>query len=163
MRNNYYFCSVFLLTEEELFSNLTVFNETCVKWQMRTGRLEVQKTYTVSGAVREAERSLVLDNFCESLLEISSVDFVYMLSFWLTLPCEPYRNLNVTGLGNKHIPVLMLAERLKSCWIQFLYSIFILAWNYRKHFSTSSSFSEIPLQSIDIENTAVCSLSLSVM
>ncbi|OXB82665.1 UNVERIFIED_CONTAM: hypothetical protein H355_003960 [Colinus virginianus] len=32
--------------EEELFSNLTIFNETCVKWQMRTGRLGVQKTYT---------------------------------------------------------------------------------------------------------------------
>lgn len=80
MRNNNYFCSAFLLTEEELFSNLTVFNETCVTWQMRTGRLGVQKTYTVSGAVFEAERSLVLVNFGESLLEISSVGLVYMVS-----------------------------------------------------------------------------------
>uniref|UniRef100_A0A8C9FZB9 Sushi domain-containing protein n=1 Tax=Pavo cristatus TaxID=9049 RepID=A0A8C9FZB9_PAVCR len=75
VRNNNYFCSVFLLTEEELFSNLTIFNETCVKWQIRTGRLGVQKTYTVSGAVFETERSLVLVNFGESLLEISSVGF----------------------------------------------------------------------------------------
>ena len=102
MRNNNYFCSAFLLTEEELFSNLTVFNESCVTWQMRTGRLGVQKTYTVSGAVFEAERSLVLVNFGESLLEISSVGLVYMVSPWLTLPGEPHRNLNVTGLGKKH-------------------------------------------------------------
>ncbi|KAF1571559.1 Sushi domain-containing protein 1, partial [Eudyptes chrysocome] len=32
--------------EEELFSNLSVFNETCVKWQRKTGRLGVQETYT---------------------------------------------------------------------------------------------------------------------
>lgn len=36
----------YICKEEELFSNLTVFNETCVTWQMRTGRLGVQKTYT---------------------------------------------------------------------------------------------------------------------
>ncbi|XP_021236806.1 sushi domain-containing protein 1 [Numida meleagris] len=36
----------YICEEEELFSNLSVFNETCVKWQMRTGRLGVQKTYT---------------------------------------------------------------------------------------------------------------------
>lgn len=111
---------MFLHTEEELFSNLTVFNETCVKWQMKTGRLGVQKTYTVSGVVFEAERSLVLVNFCESLLEITSVGIVYMLSFWLALPSEPHRNLTVTGRGRKHTPVLMLVERLKSCWIQIL-------------------------------------------
>ncbi|NXJ38080.1 SUSD1 protein, partial [Ciconia maguari] len=32
--------------EEELFSNLSIFNETCVKWQRKTGRLGVQKMYT---------------------------------------------------------------------------------------------------------------------
>ncbi|NWR92649.1 SUSD1 protein, partial [Furnarius figulus] len=32
--------------EEELFSNLSIFNETCVKWQKKTGSLGVQKTYT---------------------------------------------------------------------------------------------------------------------
>ncbi|KGL97239.1 Sushi domain-containing protein 1, partial [Charadrius vociferus] len=32
--------------EEELFSNLTIFNETCVKWQRKTGRLGMQETYT---------------------------------------------------------------------------------------------------------------------
>ncbi|NXV50228.1 SUSD1 protein, partial [Uria aalge] len=32
--------------EEELFSNLSIFNETCVKWQRKTGRLGVQETYT---------------------------------------------------------------------------------------------------------------------
>ncbi|NWT01274.1 SUSD1 protein, partial [Mionectes macconnelli] len=32
--------------EEELFSDLSIFNETCVKWQRKTGRLGVQKTYT---------------------------------------------------------------------------------------------------------------------
>ncbi|NXG16649.1 SUSD1 protein, partial [Grallaria varia] len=31
--------------EEELFSNLSIFNETCVKWQRKTGRLGVQRTY----------------------------------------------------------------------------------------------------------------------
>ncbi|KAM4640390.1 sushi domain-containing protein 1 isoform 5-T5 [Amazona ochrocephala] len=31
---------------EELFSNLSIFNETCVKWERKTGRLGVQKTYT---------------------------------------------------------------------------------------------------------------------
>ncbi|KAM6329397.1 sushi domain-containing protein 1 isoform 3-T12 [Alca torda] len=34
------------LLEEELFSNLSIFNETCVKWQRKTGRLGVQETYT---------------------------------------------------------------------------------------------------------------------
>ncbi|NWW00034.1 SUSD1 protein, partial [Machaerirhynchus nigripectus] len=32
--------------EEELFSNLSIFNETCVSWQRKTGRPGVQETYT---------------------------------------------------------------------------------------------------------------------
>ncbi|NXW55611.1 SUSD1 protein, partial [Eurystomus gularis] len=32
--------------EEELLSNLSIFNETCVKWQRKTGRVGVQETYT---------------------------------------------------------------------------------------------------------------------
>ncbi|NXP75154.1 SUSD1 protein, partial [Ramphastos sulfuratus] len=32
--------------EEEFFSNLSIFNETCVKWQRKTERRGVQKTYT---------------------------------------------------------------------------------------------------------------------
>ncbi|NWV53102.1 SUSD1 protein, partial [Daphoenositta chrysoptera] len=32
--------------EEELLRNLSVFNETCVRWQRKTGRLGVQETYT---------------------------------------------------------------------------------------------------------------------
>ncbi|XP_061217227.1 sushi domain-containing protein 1 isoform X8 [Neopsephotus bourkii] len=36
----------FVCKEEELFSNLSIFNETCVKWERKTGRLGVQKTYT---------------------------------------------------------------------------------------------------------------------
>ncbi|XP_074668270.1 sushi domain-containing protein 1 isoform X6 [Strix aluco] len=31
--------------EEELLSNLSIFNETCVKWQRKTGRLQVQEMY----------------------------------------------------------------------------------------------------------------------
>uniref|UniRef100_A0A8C0B8Q3 Sushi domain containing 1 n=1 Tax=Buteo japonicus TaxID=224669 RepID=A0A8C0B8Q3_9AVES len=48
MRNNncFHSVSVFLLTEEELFSNLSIFNETCVKWQRKTGRLGMRETYT---------------------------------------------------------------------------------------------------------------------
>ncbi|XP_030910100.2 sushi domain-containing protein 1 isoform X5 [Melopsittacus undulatus] len=36
----------FICKEEELFSNLSIFNETCVKWERKTGRLGAQKTYT---------------------------------------------------------------------------------------------------------------------
>ncbi|PKK24874.1 sushi domain containing 1 [Columba livia] len=36
----------YICKEEELFSNLSIFNETCVKWQRKTGRLGVQETYT---------------------------------------------------------------------------------------------------------------------
>ncbi|NWX28064.1 SUSD1 protein, partial [Notiomystis cincta] len=32
--------------EEELLSNLSIFNETCVRWQRKTGRRGVQETYT---------------------------------------------------------------------------------------------------------------------
>ncbi|XP_056180564.1 sushi domain-containing protein 1 isoform X8 [Falco biarmicus] len=32
--------------EEELLSNLSIFNETCVKWRRKTGRLGLQETYT---------------------------------------------------------------------------------------------------------------------
>ncbi|NXN32664.1 SUSD1 protein, partial [Nycticryphes semicollaris] len=32
--------------EEELLSNLSIFNETCVEWQRKTGRLGMQETYT---------------------------------------------------------------------------------------------------------------------
>ncbi|NWT83271.1 SUSD1 protein, partial [Lanius ludovicianus] len=32
--------------EEELFSNLSIFNETCVRWQRKTRRLGLQETYT---------------------------------------------------------------------------------------------------------------------
>ncbi|XP_041342234.1 sushi domain-containing protein 1 isoform X2 [Pyrgilauda ruficollis] len=36
----------YVCKEEELFSNLSIFNETCVRWQRKTGRLRVQETYT---------------------------------------------------------------------------------------------------------------------
>ncbi|XP_066037522.1 sushi domain-containing protein 1 isoform X1 [Chamaea fasciata] len=36
----------YVCEEEELFSNLSVFNETCVRWQRKTGRLGVQEMYT---------------------------------------------------------------------------------------------------------------------
>ncbi|XP_025896566.1 sushi domain-containing protein 1, partial [Nothoprocta perdicaria] len=36
----------YICTEEELLSNLSIFNETCVKWQRKTGRSGAQKIYT---------------------------------------------------------------------------------------------------------------------
>ncbi|XP_025958918.2 sushi domain-containing protein 1 isoform X2 [Dromaius novaehollandiae] len=36
----------YVCKEEELFSNLSIFNETCVKWQRKTGRSGAQETYT---------------------------------------------------------------------------------------------------------------------
>ncbi|XP_065512772.1 sushi domain-containing protein 1 [Caloenas nicobarica] len=36
----------YICKEEELFSNLSIFNETCVKWQRKTGRRGVQEMYT---------------------------------------------------------------------------------------------------------------------
>ncbi|XP_040435445.1 sushi domain-containing protein 1 isoform X10 [Falco naumanni] len=36
----------YICKEEELLSNLSIFNETCVKWQRKTGRLGLQETYT---------------------------------------------------------------------------------------------------------------------
>ncbi|XP_074876862.1 sushi domain-containing protein 1 isoform X6 [Buteo buteo] len=36
----------YICKEEELFSNLSIFNETCVKWQRKTGRLGMRETYT---------------------------------------------------------------------------------------------------------------------
>ncbi|KAM6304148.1 sushi domain-containing protein 1 isoform 4-T4 [Podargus strigoides] len=36
----------YICKEEELFSNLSIFNETCVKWQRKTGKLGLQETYT---------------------------------------------------------------------------------------------------------------------
>ncbi|NXE82854.1 SUSD1 protein, partial [Cochlearius cochlearius] len=101
--------------EEELFSNLSIFNETCVKWQRKTGRLGVQKTYTVSGAVFEIGSSFVLVNSGKSAVEICSVGFVGMV-ISVTLPRELPRNLKVAELRNKLIPVLKLGEKRKSCW-----------------------------------------------
>ncbi|TRZ18901.1 hypothetical protein HGM15179_008195 [Zosterops borbonicus] len=36
----------YICEEEELFSNLSIFNETCMRWQRKTGRLGVQEMYT---------------------------------------------------------------------------------------------------------------------
>ncbi|KAM4753447.1 sushi domain-containing protein 1 isoform 3-T5 [Cyanocitta cristata] len=36
----------YVCKEEELFSNFSIFNETCVRWQRKTGRLGMQETYT---------------------------------------------------------------------------------------------------------------------
>ncbi|XP_035166516.1 sushi domain-containing protein 1 isoform X1 [Oxyura jamaicensis] len=36
----------YVCKEEELFSNFSIFNETCMKWQRKTGRRGVQETYT---------------------------------------------------------------------------------------------------------------------
>uniref|UniRef100_A0A8D2QGI9 Polypyrimidine tract binding protein 3 n=1 Tax=Zonotrichia albicollis TaxID=44394 RepID=A0A8D2QGI9_ZONAL len=36
----------YVCQEEELFSNLSIFNETCVRWQRKNGRMGVQETYT---------------------------------------------------------------------------------------------------------------------
>ncbi|XP_064294908.1 sushi domain-containing protein 1 isoform X2 [Phalacrocorax carbo] len=36
----------YICKKEELFSNLSIFNETCVKWQRKTGRLGAQEMYT---------------------------------------------------------------------------------------------------------------------
>uniref|UniRef100_A0A8C0FNB5 Sushi domain containing 1 n=1 Tax=Bubo bubo TaxID=30461 RepID=A0A8C0FNB5_BUBBB len=46
--------------EEELLSNLSIFNETCVKWQRKTGRLQVQEMYIVSETVFEIGSSFFL-------------------------------------------------------------------------------------------------------
>uniref|UniRef100_A0A8C4UPH7 Sushi domain containing 1 n=1 Tax=Falco tinnunculus TaxID=100819 RepID=A0A8C4UPH7_FALTI len=67
----------YICKEEELLSNLSIFNETCVKWRRKTGRLGLQETYTVSGAPFEFGSSLVLLN-PESVVEICFVAFVYM-------------------------------------------------------------------------------------
>uniref|UniRef100_A0A8C0HLA4 Sushi domain containing 1 n=1 Tax=Buteo japonicus TaxID=224669 RepID=A0A8C0HLA4_9AVES len=48
----------YICKEEELFSNLSIFNETCVKWQRKTGRLGMRETYTVSEAAFEIGSSL---------------------------------------------------------------------------------------------------------
>uniref|UniRef100_A0A8C3UU13 Sushi domain containing 1 n=1 Tax=Catharus ustulatus TaxID=91951 RepID=A0A8C3UU13_CATUS len=44
--NDFLSVFMFLVSEEELLSNLSIFNETCVRWQRKTGRLGVQETYT---------------------------------------------------------------------------------------------------------------------
>uniref|UniRef100_A0A8D0F4B2 Sushi domain containing 1 n=1 Tax=Strix occidentalis caurina TaxID=311401 RepID=A0A8D0F4B2_STROC len=65
MRNSncFHFVFVFLLTEEELLSNLSIFNETCVKWQRKTGRLQVQEMYIVSETVFEIGSSFFLVSY----------------------------------------------------------------------------------------------------
>ncbi|NXK41253.1 SUSD1 protein, partial [Piprites chloris] len=65
--------------EEELFSDLSIFNETCVKWQRKTGRLGVQKTYTVSRAVFEVFEigsNFVLVNSAKPAVQICFVGFI---------------------------------------------------------------------------------------
>ncbi|NXJ67117.1 SUSD1 protein, partial [Rostratula benghalensis] len=101
--------------EEELLSNLSIFNETCVAWQRKTGRLGMRETYTVSGAIFEIGSSFVLFNSGESPVEICFVGVVWMV-ICLTLPSELPRNLKMAGLGKKQIPVLKLNEKLKICW-----------------------------------------------
>lgn len=48
--NSRNFPSVFLFlhAEEELLSNVSIFNETCVKWQRKVARAGTKETYTVS-------------------------------------------------------------------------------------------------------------------
>jgi len=104
-----------LLTEEELFSNLSIFNETCVKWQRKTGRLGVQETYTVSGAAFGMGSGFVLINSGESAVEIGFVSIVCVV-ICLTLPSKLPRNLRVPGFGRREIPALKLGEKLTSCW-----------------------------------------------
>ncbi|NWS11695.1 SUSD1 protein, partial [Pachyramphus minor] len=102
--------------EEELFSDLSIFNETCVKWQRRTGRLGVQKTYTVSRAVFEVFEigsNFVLGSYAKPAVEICFVGFVCVV-ICLDLPSEAPRNLTqVAGLGKERIPVLRLGAKLK--------------------------------------------------
>ncbi|NXX20203.1 SUSD1 protein, partial [Podargus strigoides] len=96
--------------EEELFSNLSIFNETCVKWQRKTGKLGLQETYTVSGAVFETGISFVLVNSRESAVDNCFVGFACMV-ICFPLPSELPRNLKVAGFGEKKIPVLKLCEK----------------------------------------------------
>lgn len=133
---------MFLLTEEELFSNLTIFNETCVKWQRKTGKLGMQETYTVSGTIFEIGSSFMLINSSESAVHICFVGFVCMV-ICLALPSELPRNLKVAGLGKKKIPVLKLGEKLKSCWGPM--PVNHPNMKLKKHFRKSLCFSEIPL------------------
>uniref|UniRef100_A0A8D0F285 Sushi domain containing 1 n=1 Tax=Strix occidentalis caurina TaxID=311401 RepID=A0A8D0F285_STROC len=65
--------------EEELLSNLSIFNETCVKWQRKTGRLQVQEMYIVSETVFEIGSSFFLVSCDESAVEICFVGFFHIL------------------------------------------------------------------------------------
>lgn len=94
---------MFLLTEEELFSNLSIVNETCVRWQRKTGRLGLQETYTVSRAIMEIFEigsSFVLLISADSAADICFVGFVCMV-VCLDLPSETPRNPEVTGWVRK--------------------------------------------------------------
>uniref|UniRef100_A0A663N8Y6 Sushi domain containing 1 n=1 Tax=Athene cunicularia TaxID=194338 RepID=A0A663N8Y6_ATHCN len=81
MRNSncFHFVFVFLLTEEELLSNLSIFNETCVKWQRKTGRLQVQAMYIVSGQYLRLGVGFFLVSSDESAVKIWFVGFFHIL------------------------------------------------------------------------------------
>uniref|UniRef100_A0A8C0II18 Sushi domain containing 1 n=1 Tax=Bubo bubo TaxID=30461 RepID=A0A8C0II18_BUBBB len=69
----------YICKEEELLSNLSIFNETCVKWQRKTGRLQVQEMYIVSETVFEIGSSFFLVSSDESAVEICFVGFFHIL------------------------------------------------------------------------------------
>ncbi|NXC08884.1 SUSD1 protein, partial [Orthonyx spaldingii] len=89
--------------EEELFSNLSIFNETCVRWQRKTGRMGVQETYTVSRAIMEVFEigsNFILVTSAGSAVDICFVGFVCMV-VCLDLASETPRNLEVTDWVRK--------------------------------------------------------------
>ncbi|NWR36685.1 SUSD1 protein, partial [Tachuris rubrigastra] len=106
--------------EEELFSDLSIFNETCVKWQRKTGRLGVQKTYTFHILGQRWDEK----KFSEDVIfNISTSEDNPQVCLELN-PASNYM-VNITTMSSKNITVSVTVSVQTKGKLCFVFSVLI--------------------------------------
>ncbi|NXK81618.1 SUSD1 protein, partial [Amazona guildingii] len=141
---------------EELFSNLSIFNETCVKWERKTGRLGVQKTYTFHILGQRWDEKMFSEDVIFNITTNEDNPEVC-----LDLDSGSNYVVNITTISSTNIPVSVAVA------IQTKVALLATCWNFSPWYSAywflffvlktqSLSMGEFPVVELCDTNLNVC-------
>ncbi|NXV35049.1 SUSD1 protein, partial [Rissa tridactyla] len=119
--------------EEELFSNLSIFNETCLKWQRKTGRLGVQETYTFHIVGQRWDEKTFSE---DAIFNITTSEDNPKVC--LDLSSGSNYVVNITTISSTNITVSVTVAVQTKGRLCFVFSVLIKELNYAAEFTVLS-------------------------
>ncbi|NWT48383.1 SUSD1 protein, partial [Chroicocephalus maculipennis] len=119
--------------EEELFSNLSIFNETCLKWQRKTGRLGVQETYTFHIVGQRWDEKTFSE---DAIFNITTSEDNPKVC--LDLSSGSNYVVNITTISSTNITVSVTVAVQTKGRLCFVFSVLIKELNYPAEFTVLS-------------------------